>query len=397
MPGLSSPTSGSGPRPAQAPIPILLASYYLDLGGSERQLTETALRLDRRQFTPHVAVFRAEGIRLREIREAGIPLYEIGLRSFKRPAHLLSRAWRFRRYLQENRIAIAHSFDVPLNIFLVPVARAAGVPVVLSSQRASRDLTPGWQRAALRFSDRLADGAVVNCLAMRDHLIAEGVAAGRIHLCYNSVDTERFQPASAPDDQAGGLRIGTICGFRPEKGVDVLLRAFAELRRTRPEARLTLVGDGPEGAPLRRLAAELGLGEDCRFEPATRTPEQWMRRMEIFVQPSRSEALSNSLMEAMSSGCAVVASRVGGNPELVDDGHTGLLFPSGDAPALAARLRELAEDPERRRRMAAAARQTMRERFSPQACIASMSAIYRQTLSGGLDSGLLPRNREAHG
>lgn len=394
---MSSSLSGAGPHAVQTPIPVLLASYYLDLGGSERQLTETALRLDRRQFAPHVAVFRAEGIRLQEIRNAGIPLYEIGLRSFKRPGHLLACAWRFRRYLRVHRIAIAHSFDVPLNIFLVPVARAAGVPVVLSSQRASRELTPGWQRSALRFSDRLADGAVVNCLAMRDHLLEEGVPADRIHLCYNSVDTDRFQPAGDPDAETAGIRIGTICGFRPEKGVDILLRAFAELRRVCPGVRLTLVGDGPAGDQMRRLASELGLGDDCRFEPATRTPEQWLRRMDIFVQPSRSEALSNSLMEAMSAGCAVVASRVGGNPELVDDGRTGLLFPSGDPAALAGRLRELVDNAERRRQMAAAGRRAMREHFSPEACIDSMSAIYRHALPRGLHDPLLPAGREAHG
>jgi len=376
------------PTAPGSPVPILLSSYYLDLGGSERQLTETALGLDRSQFSPHVAVFREQGIRLEQLRRAGIPIYEIGVRSFRRP-HLLRCAWNFRQYLRTHRIVIAHSFDVPLNIFTVPVARASGVPVVLSSQRASRELAPGWQWKALRLTDRLVNGVVVNCLAMRDHMRAEGVPGDRIHLCYNSIDIDRFSPLPAEGAAlrlrecggGAGPLIGIVCGLRPEKGVDTLLKAFALLRPSHPETRLLIVGSGPTAPELRRLAAALDLNGVCRFEPVTKAPEQWLRAIDIFVQPSRSEALSNSLMEAMACGCAVVASRVGGNPELVDDGDTGLLFPAGEEHALAARLRELIADSGLRARLAQSARRQVSARFSPTAGLASMSSIYRSALT----------------
>ena len=391
------------PAASAPPVPILLSSYYLDLGGSERQLTETAIGLDRTQFSPHVAVFREQGFRLAQVREAGIPIFNIGLQSFGSP-QLLRCGWQFRQYLRTHRIAITHSFDVPLNIFTVPVARAAGVPVVLSSQRASRELTPGWQWKALRATDRLAHGVVVNCLAMRDHMLAEGMPANRIHLCYNSVDINRFSPQ--PEDgealrrqecgDGNGPLIGIVCGLRREKGVDTLLRAFALLRQTHPGARLLIVGSGPAEREIWALASALGLDSVCRFEPASPASEKWLRAMDIFVQPSLSEALSNALMEAMACGCAVVASRTGGNPELVDDGETGFLFPAGDEKALAGRLLQLLDDAGLRTRFATAARRRMRDHFSPAASLRAMAGIYRAALARRQADRLLAGKREVH-
>ena len=106
--------------------------------------------------------------------------------------------------------------------------------------------------------------------------------------------------------------IGTVCALRPEKGVDTLIRAFAKMQS--PNTALVLVGSGPEEPKLRALAKELAV-ENCHFEAATSEVAQWLSATDIFVLPSRSEALSNALMEAMSCGCCPMATRVGGNPE----------------------------------------------------------------------------------
>src|SRR5689334_10735573 len=134
-----------------SPLPILLMAQELAQGGSERQLTEVVKALDRKRFEPHVAVLRTGGLRLDELRAAGVPWIATPLRSFASPG-ALSAAWKLSRYLRRNRIRLAHSFDVPTNIFLAPVARASGVPVVLSSQRAYRSLTPKPYFPLMRFS-----------------------------------------------------------------------------------------------------------------------------------------------------------------------------------------------------------------------------------------------------
>jgi len=361
------------------PRGILLLARELDLGGSERQLAETALHLDRTLFQPHVACFRPGGIRARELLRAGVPVLDLGVRS------LVSRsagqgARRLGRYLDRRGIQLVHAFDVPSVLFAVPVARCYRVPVVLASQRAHRALTPGITRHLLRLTDRLADGIVVNSQAVARELLAEdGVPRSLLHLACNGIDTGRFCPtgtkATLPWPQPR-LVIGTACVLRPEKGLFTLLDAFARLIGHYPEARLLIVGSGPMADPLERKAGELGLGPACRFQPAVEEVAPWLRAMDIFVLPSLSEALSNALMEAMACGCCAAASEVGGNPELVEHGQTGLLFPAGDSHALAAALESLAASEILRHRLAEAGARVIRDGFSSEAAARRMGWIY---------------------
>ncbi len=116
-------------------IPVLLLVHRLDQGGSERQMAEVAKGLDRRHFEPHVACFHSEGLRAEELRAAGVPILHLPVTSFASPTALAG-ASRMIRYIWRHKIRIVHSFDVPLNIFAVPVASMALRPKVLSSQRA---------------------------------------------------------------------------------------------------------------------------------------------------------------------------------------------------------------------------------------------------------------------
>jgi glycosyltransferase involved in cell wall biosynthesis len=364
------------------PIPILLMAQRLTQGGSERQLTEIATALDRKLFAPHVAVLRPGGVRLDELRAAGVPTVCVPLQSFASPS-LMSAAWRLNRYLRRNGIRLAHSFDVPANIFMVPVARATGVAVVLSSQRAFRSLTPKQYRPLVRFSDRFVDGIVVNCRALERHLVTgENVPASMIRLCYNGINTQFFyrRPPDRPREPGEPLVVGVVCALRPEKDLPTLVRAFAIARRPNPLMHLVIVGDGEMRDPLERLSEELGVRECCEFVPSTTEVPQWLSRIDIFVLPSVSEALSNSLMEAMACECAPVASNVGGNGELVEHGERGLLFEAGDAEELARHLNTLAADEELRRRFAEASRRFIQETFGLTNSVRRMTDIYLEAL-----------------
>ena len=351
----------------------------LGLGGTERQLAEIALGLDRDLFEPHVGCFTSGGFRAGELRQAGVPILELGVRS------LLSRsavegARRMGAYLARHDIGLVHAFDVPLDLFAVPVARWYRTPVVLSSQRAHRDLTPGVTRHLLRVTDRMVDGIVVNSRAVARELTEhDGVPASMVRLVYNGLDTSVFrrdgERAALPWGQAAAV-IGIVCALRPEKGLHTLMEAFRKVKATRPGVKLVIVGSGPMLAELQAAG-----DADCHFQPAERNVAPWLRAMDIFVLPSLSEALSNSLMEAMGCGCCPVASRVGGNPELVTDGETGLLFPVGDADALAARLALLLDQPDYRRRLAEQAERRMQEHFTRRQAARSMGATYQEFLA----------------
>src|SRR5262249_53884686 len=154
-----------------------------------------------------------------------------------------------------------------------------------------------------------------------------------------------------------------------------LLQAFARIRRARPRMKLAIVGSGPILELLQAEARSLGILEDCIFQPATNHVAAWLNAMDIFVLPSQSEDLSNSLIDAMACGCCAVASNVGGNPELVQHEQTGLLFEAGDVPALSAALEILIGNAQLRKRLAAGAAVRIRERFSIQASAERMEEI----------------------
>lgn len=362
----------------KAPVPVLLMARELGIGGTERQLTEIARSLDRTRFEPHVGCLHAEGLRGEDLKSAGVPIARFSVQSLYLPSTVAA-AREMGRYLRQNRIQLVHTYDVPMNLFGVPVARFYRTPVVLSSQRAFRGLTPGIHHRLLRVTDRLVNGVVVNCDAIRQHLANdEGVSSERIHICYNGIDTGEFHPGSRRPGKP--VTVGIVCALRPEKGLRTLLDAFAQIHGELRETKLLIVGSGPMLPELQQLAGELGIADACTFEPTTNRVADWLRKIDIFVLPSLSEALSNSLMEAMASGCAVTASKVGGNVELVQPGVTGLLFSAGAADELAANLRRLIQDEALRVEMAANALRFIQDGFTLSASAQRMAGIYEAQL-----------------
>ena len=370
-------TSGAAPKP------VLLMVRALGLGGSERQMAELAQALDKSQFEAHVGCFFEDGFRAQELRQAGIPILALPVRSFM-AFNALEGAWKMGQYIRHHGIQLVHTFDLPLTCFGVPVARAFGVPVVLSSQRAYRDLQPRYRQLA-RFTDRLAHGIVVNCEAMRVHMIEdEGARPELLHVCLNWIDIEHYRPLPAlrPAPVAdASLVIGVVCALRPEKGLLTLIDAFAQVRDAAPGLKLLIVGDGPMLPALEARAREHGLGAQCVFQPGVGDVREWLREIDIFVLPSLSEALSNSLLEAMASGCTVVASRVGGNPELVMDSKTGLLFTPGDAADLARQLRSLIGSESPRKQLRDSGVAFVRENFNRDASVQRIQDLYRSFLA----------------
>jgi glycosyltransferase involved in cell wall biosynthesis len=363
--------------------PILLLVHALGPGGTERQVAEIAKNLNPERFQVHVGAVLATGMRATELAQAGIPLLELPVRSLYGPSTLRSLRL-LRSYLKTHRIQVVHTFDPGFNVFAAPAARYSGVPVVLTSQRCYRELIRPKYHPMLRFSHRIADAVVANCEAMRSHLQSDyGVPDRKIRVLYNGLDTSVFHAAGRerlPALQNDALVIGSVGLLRPEKCLNLLVDAFAEVRRRNPALKLVLVGSGEELPRLRGQAADLGLGDACLFEPASADVVPWLRSIDVFVLPSRSEALSNSLLEAMACGCCPVASRVGGNPELVIPGETGLLFESGDAGGLARALETLIRNPDLRLRLAAQA-QAASARFSVEAAAQRAEQIYLEFCS----------------
>jgi len=369
----------------------MLMIRELGIGGSERQMSVVARSLDRRRFEPHVGCFRPDGLRRKELDDAGVPVAQFPVKSFKSPG-IIAGAIALHRYISRHGIRLVHSFDLPSCLFTIPALSVYRSAIPVSSQRSHRELLSSTERRLVRITDRWTRAVVVNSQQLRRHVIEdEQVPSERVLLCYNGIDLEVFHPpgdnhARPPELAGASLVIGVVCALRPEKDLGTLMRAFAQVREGRNGLKLVIVGDGPCKGELQRLATELGLAPDVVFIPATRTVVPWLHSIDIFVLPSTSEALSNSLMEAMACGCAVIASDVGGNPELVEREVTGLLFPSQQVDDLAECLSRLLDNPDLRRRFGQTATELIHNKFSIPASAARMGEIYEQLLASPLAS-----------
>jgi glycosyltransferase involved in cell wall biosynthesis len=183
-------------------------------------------------------------MRFEELCSAGIPFLHVPLSSLKSPT-ALSAALRIRRYIREHGIRLVHAYDSSA-VFVATIARALGVPAVLSSTLGNRNLLDPRTRRQVRWTDKFVDAIVVNCEAMRRHMIEdEHVTSERIKLCYNGVDTTQFYPAAARNSvlvEDASLVIGAVCVLRPEKALDLLQEAFARVRHLKPGMKLVIVG-----------------------------------------------------------------------------------------------------------------------------------------------------------
>jgi glycosyltransferase involved in cell wall biosynthesis len=239
-------------------------------------------------------------------------------------------------------------------------------------------------RARLLALRRWAAAFVAVSGPIRDELAAAGIPPQRIRPIVNGVDTRRFAPA----DDAGrrrarrALALPPVATFvyagrlAPEKGVDVLVDAWADARRGGAPGTLVLVGEGPERGALERRARDRGVLGAVRFAGAADDVAPWLRAADAFVLPSRQEGTSVALLEAMACGLPVVATAAGGTGDAA--GPAALLVAPGDAPALAAALRAIVAEPDRAAALGRAARARAVERFGIEAVARRHRELYRE-------------------
>jgi sugar transferase (PEP-CTERM/EpsH1 system associated) len=278
-----------------------------------------------------------------------------------------------------------------------PVARLAGVPVRIHGEH-GRDVGDydGSNRTYQRVR-RLYRPFVQHYVALsrdlQQYLVEQvHVPTARITQIYNGVDTQRFQPPTGgpapmqgcPFDPARHWLVGTVGRMQTVKDQPTLARAFVRALELNPalrdRLRLVMVGDGPLKAPCEAVLTDAGLRE-LAWLPGERTDvPAVMRGLHAFVLPSLAEGISNTILEAMASACPMLATRAGGNAELVDAGTTGDLVPPGDVEAMAQALAALAADPARAVRMGQAGRQRVEQHFSLQAMVGDYETLYTRLL-----------------
>jgi glycosyltransferase involved in cell wall biosynthesis len=359
--------------------------FDLRVGGTERQFVTVANRLDTSLFDMHLACLRRRGEFQGDIAHHPRGLVEYPIRSLYHPATLMAQG-RLLRDLRRQQIEIVHTYGFYPNLFATAVAKLAGA-VAIASIRDQGDVWTPMQRKVQRWVLTLADAIVVNAEVVRQILIRNGYDERKIFVIRNGLDTARFSqraPAGRLRRELGlparGPIVATLCRLTEVKGVEHFLEAAVILSRRFPAARFLVAGDGPRREALERYAVALGLSGRVIFTGLRQDVPEFLSEIHISVLPSLSEALSNTVLESMAAGLPVVATRVGGNPELVEDGVSGMLVPPREPEALAAAVGRLIENPTLAQAMGRAARQRAQEHFSLERLTQETESLYLRLL-----------------
>ena len=303
-------------------------------------------------------------------------------------ARTLALQTRLAREISRRRIDIVHAYNFYGNVFAVAPARLAGAPVVIASIRDCGAYQTAMQLRVRRLMCRAATCVVVNAWAVRDWLVGGGYDADRIIVIPNGVDLARFDAkvdAAAVRDSLGiepdAPLVTVVSRVTRLKGLEQFIGAAAMLAERQPRARFLVAGEPAPGdelylASLKRLGARLGLGDRLVFAGLRQDVPALLGASTVAVMPSLNEALSNALLESMAAGVPTVATRVGGTPEALTDGESGLLVPPGDMASLAAAVCRLLDDPAAATAYGHAARRVIEQRFSLRTMVAATEGLY---------------------
>jgi glycosyltransferase involved in cell wall biosynthesis len=370
---------------------ILKVVPTLMCGGTENQFMTLGRLLDRSRFDLEFACLRRWGPFVGELAQLQIPLEEYQVSTF-RSVQALAQQARLARNIARHRIDIVHAYNFYGNVFAIPPARLVA-PVVIASIRDRAPYLTAMQKRVQRYACQFADCILVNADAVRDWLIDEGYDPSNIVVIRNGVDMSRFE--GAPQGErirrelgipAAAPLVTVVSRLTRLKGIENFLEATAVLKARYPHARFLVVG---ETAPSDRaylteltdLTERLGVADRVTFTGLRSDVPAVLGCADVAVMPSLNEALSNVLLESMAAGAPVVATRVGGTPEALIDGQTGLLVPPGDSEAIATAVMRLLDDRELAIRLGRAAHDLIVRKFSVEQMVRSTETLYMDLLA----------------
>jgi glycosyltransferase involved in cell wall biosynthesis len=357
---------------------VFLMIESFETGGSERQFAALARSLNPQAFRLSLGCIRQRGAFVEGLGE--LPQFRLGGSLYG----LQSLRTRFRliRHLRKTGIAVAQAFDFYSNLTLIPSARLAGVSVVVGSQRQLGDLLTAAQTYVQTCVFRWCDAIVCNSRAAARRLLEQGLAEEKVVVIGNGLPASAFAetPCALPRS-TGLLRVGMIARMNTRaKNHGTFLRAAARLRDKFQSLEFVLVGDGPLRPELEREAESLGLAGQVRFLGDRRDIAAILASLDVSVLPSASESLSNVILESMAAGVPVVASQVGGNPELITKDR-GILFAPENVDEAVAAVEALLRDPARRAELGSNARRFVQANFSAEGMGARYEELYAELLA----------------
>ncbi|MFF4348679.1 glycosyltransferase [Streptomyces sp. NPDC001530] len=357
----------------------------LGLGGAEKQIALLARGLGARGIDTDLLVMFHGGPREEELKNSGVTVTELGFRTryqcpLWKSLFLNVRAFvRLVFFLRRRRPHVMQAFLFHSYVLAAPAARLARVPVLVAGRRSLGFFKDGHRLALAleRLATRWTDFVVANAQAVADDVRrSEGVPAAKLGVIPNGMPEREFEPAE-PAELATTLPVVVcVANLKSHKGHRYLLEACAMLRSRAGGCTLALIGDGPERAELEAQARRLRI--DVRFLGARTDAARFLARADVVVLPSLHEGFSNAVMEAMAVGRPVVATAVGGTPELLQG--RGVLVPPADAAALADGLQSVLGDRELAARLGQQGREWALAHLSADVMVERYLSLYRELL-----------------
>jgi L-malate glycosyltransferase len=370
-----------------APLRILHAVETLEIGGTETQAVQTAVRQAAAGHDVTVACLRSEGPLFTVLQEACISVTEFRKRRKLLSIQGLWQLFRLTCFLRRYRFDVLHCHDLMSNLLGVPAARLARTPKIISSRRyLDLEWWSGWPRTRIAsFVYRLSHHVIVNSASIRDLLVnRDKISRQKISVFPNGIDIERFLTAKHKDPELSFLSssstiVAVVANmYSPVKGHSTLIKAAVEVCRHFPNVLFALIGDGKERPNLEKQVKDAGVSKNFLFLGSRKDVPQLLACCAISVLPSDSEGFPNALLEAMAARLPVIATSVGGVPEVIANEVTGLLVPPANPSALSAAILRLLNEHEVRNRLADAGHTHLVEHFSFGRLTNSLEALYRQ-------------------
>ncbi len=290
-----------------------------------------------------------------------------------------------RALVDRSCVDVVHTHGYKADIYTYLAFRGRKRPALVSTCHTwyDNDLAVRFYGAADRWVLRGFDEVIAVSAEVRNRLLRAGVRKEKVHLIRNGVTVPTSLPCTAVDcnEPSTQVRVGLVGRLAPEKGVDLFLRAVAQLIERHPEAEFVVAGDGPERAKLTALLHELGLQDRVTLLGQQEDMAAFYGSLDLLVSASRQEGLPMALLEGMAAGLAVIATAVGEVPQLVQDGRTGLLVNPESPPAIAEAIETLLNDIELRKQYGLAGRQRVVDLFSADRMATDYMTIYRKAKS----------------
>lgn len=364
----------------------LIGSFHQ--GGSERQAVQlTRLLSEDGSCKVFAAALNKEGVLLSEIEKIGLPeIPEFKLKSFY-DRNFLVQLKSCARFIKRNKIEIVHAHDFYTNVFGIAAARLTRVPLKIASKRETGGMRSKMQRIIEKRIFQTADKIVANSEAVKNYLIDEKIAAAKISVVYNGLDTRRLTPkitdgkiirANLALPAAENIKFITLVANlrHAVKNQPMFLRAAQKVLQKTPDAHFVLAGEGELKESLENMAKELQIEQNTHFIGRCAAVPELLSISYTCVLTSFAEGFSNSILEYMLAGKPVVATRVGGAAEAVAENETGFLIESDDDEMLANRLIELLENESKAANFGEAARKFAAEKFSLSAQLNKTLELY---------------------